>query len=217
MGSGGDTLAGGAGADVLNGGSGIDWASYAIAKAGVNAALDGSFAGTGDAAGDTFLSIERIRGSNFADKLRGDAGANFLVGNNGLDTIDGAAGDDFIAGGRGGDRLTGGAGKDMFDYNAILESTVTAADRDTIVDFNSAGAGTFTDRIDLSTIDAILGGANNAFAFIGGAAFTALGQLRVVQSGGNTFVQANTQGTIAADMQITLTGLHTLGAEDFVL
>ena len=33
----------------------------------------------------------------------------------------------------------------------------------------------------------------------------------------NTFVEVNSAGTNAADMIVQLTGLRTLGAEDFVL
>ena len=209
-----DALTGGEGSDLLNGGSGSDTASYLASTAGISLALDGFFAAAGDAAFDTLISIERITGSNFADALRGNGGVNRLTGSGGNDTLEGMAGNDVLTGGTGLDTQTGGPGLDVFDYNAITESAVAVATRDIITDFNAAAE----DKIDLSTIDAdsVLAG-NNAFSFIGGAAFTGLGQIRVFQQAGNTFVDCNTTGTTAPDMRIQLTGLITLDAADFVL
>ena len=77
-----------------------------------------------------------------------------------------------------------------------------------------------TDRIDLATIDARSAtAANEAFAFraVEGAAFTGAGQVRWFQEGGDTFVEANVDANLAADLQVELTGLKTLTAGDFVL
>ncbi|MCC0808809.1 calcium-binding protein [Methylobacterium sp. W2] len=93
-GAGNDVLEGGVGADVLDGGSGIDTASYAGATDGVRADLSGGVAGTGDATGDSFIAIENLTGSAFADILIGDDGANRLIGNGGADTLEGAGGND---------------------------------------------------------------------------------------------------------------------------
>ena len=59
---------------------------------------------------------------------------------------------------------------------------------------------------------------NQAFAFIGTSAFSAAGQLRYVQIGTDTFIQANTNadtGTI--ELELKLTGLHALSGVDFIL
>ena len=73
-----------------------------------------------------------------------------------------------MVGGAGTDSLTGGLGSDLFDFNAIME-TAAGTDRDVITDF-AAG-----DKIDLATIDAILGQPDDqAFAFAAGAAFSDL-------------------------------------------
>ena len=135
---GNDSMRGGAGADDLDGGAGIDTASYASALASVRAALDGSFAGTGDALGDTFLHIENIIGSNVAgvgDVLRGGTGNNTLTGGAGNDNLNGRGGSDNLNGGAGFDTLTGELGNDQFFYNAQAEGG------DTIVGFSSNAAG----------------------------------------------------------------------------
>jgi Ca2+-binding RTX toxin-like protein len=49
---------------------------------------------TGDASGDTYLGIENLLGSAFADTLRGDANANVIEGGAGNDTLTGNAGND---------------------------------------------------------------------------------------------------------------------------
>jgi Ca2+-binding RTX toxin-like protein len=87
-------LHGNIGADTLNGGAGFDYADYSGAGSAVVANLASPGGNTGDAAGDVYIAIEAIRGSNFGDALTGDAGDNFLRGNGGADTLDGGAGAD---------------------------------------------------------------------------------------------------------------------------
>ena len=52
---------------------------------------------TGDAAGDTYVNIEGLEGSNFNDDLRGNNSNNFLIGGIGADTLDGRGGADSAA------------------------------------------------------------------------------------------------------------------------
>ena len=116
-GDGNDTLDGGAGADVLRGGTGTDQASYWGASSGVVADLSGALTQTGDAAGDTYTSIESLVGSwYYGDRLRGDGGANVLRGLGGDDTLEGGGGNDTLYGGVGADRLIGGAGDDTYAF-----------------------------------------------------------------------------------------------------
>ena len=101
-GSGNDTLKGGGGADDLQGSEGIDTASYYESPEGVFVVL-GVFGAGGDAEGDTFIGIENLTGSIYADTLWGDDGVNQLMGMDGNDTLDGGAGADTMRGGTGGD------------------------------------------------------------------------------------------------------------------
>jgi Ca2+-binding RTX toxin-like protein len=106
---GNDTLIGGVGADDMIGGSGNDTASYVTALAGVGVALGqgGIYTGWGDAAGDTFESVENLTGSSHSDSLGGDANVNILNGGSGDDTLEGRGG---------GDELFGGSGTDAAWY-----------------------------------------------------------------------------------------------------
>ena len=114
-GYGNDILAGLAGADVLIGGGDFDTVSYNASSTAVRADLLNGIGTGGDAEGDTYFEIESLKGSNFADKLIGDAGAN---------TLDGNGGDDILSGRGGADRLIGGEGIDTTTF-ATSEAAVT--------------------------------------------------------------------------------------------
>lgn len=138
-GSGNDLLIGGRGADILRGNSGQDIVSYASARAGVGLSfcdLDGNGIGglfadqtkggfQGDAAGDSFESIEVVIGSRFADAIGGGTGKmKFFLGAgddafdtsyfvDAIDEVHGQSGSDDIWGGFGADRLFGDEGNDL--------------------------------------------------------------------------------------------------------
>ncbi|MGO1080370.1 calcium-binding protein [Inquilinus sp. CA228] len=205
-GAGNDILEGGEqgdGIDQLTGGDGIDTASYASSAAGVSVNLATGAASGGDAAGDTFSSIEQVLGSGFVDTITGNAGAN---------TLWGMAGNDVLTGGIGADVLKGGAGSDTFRYVGTGDSTVAAAGRDTITDFTTG------DKIDLSAIDANgAGPGDTAFTF-GTGAFTAAGQIRVLAFAANRYgVYLETTGNKVEDAIITVYSDHALAEGDFVL
>ena len=90
-------LRGGLGADALNGGAGFDFASYQNAAAGVTASLANPAINTGEAAGDTYISIEGLLGSAFNDTLIGDANDNILQGGPGADALNGGSGFDYAS------------------------------------------------------------------------------------------------------------------------
>ncbi|MEM7506675.1 MAG: M10 family metallopeptidase C-terminal domain-containing protein [Pseudomonadota bacterium] len=224
-GIGNDLMIGGTGADALNGGAGTDTASYQSSTQRNQADLQGINAGLGDAAGDTFSSIENLIGGNSIDILFGDAGENTITGGSGSDRVAGRAGDDVLNGGGGFDKLygnagqdimTGGTGNDRFIYFNLSDSRVGATRRDVITDFESG-----KDRIEVQRLDAdTTTGGNQTFQFIGTAGFSGTaGELRFFQSAPNgfTIIQADVDGDSAQDFQIELTGLIDLSAGDFAL
>lgn len=196
-GAGNDTLYGGLGSDVLRGGSGDDVLF-----------------------GDTYSDRSHEISVNPSDTVTGYE--DVLLGGNGNDTL---------VGGYAADLLDGGAGADVFSIRNLNESTLAAPDA--IINFNGAvvaaealkglasyaTAGAEGDRIDLSEIDAITGTtANDAFAFIGTAAFSAAGQLRYQASGAVTLIEGDVNGDRTADFRIQVNiANYSFSAFDFVL
>ena len=177
-----DVLLGGSGADILDGGTGLDRAQYTDASAGVLADLQYASRNTGIAAGDTYVSIERLSGSRFNDSLRGDAAANVLWGQNGSDKLYGRGGNDVLSGGNGNDllygqggndRLIGGAGGDTFVFQ-------NGFGQDTIADFNLSQSG---ERIAIGAVSEI-------------TSFTDLTNNHLSQSGNDTIIDDGQGNTI---------------------
>ena len=112
-GAGGDTLTGGNGDDSITGGAGAD----------------SLYGGNGN---------DTIAGANGGDKMYGQGGNDTITPNGNADsTVDGGAGDDILSGSATNQiNLTGGTGDDTFD----LSMTTAQANRDTITDFEDAGA-----------------------------------------------------------------------------
>jgi parallel beta-helix repeat protein len=152
-----------------------------------------------------------IEGGGGDDVLRGKNGNDVLIGGDGNDQLFGGNGDDVLFGGMGTDILHGGRGKDTFVFTNIAESR-PGQGRDSIEDFTQG-----EDKIDVSRIDAIAGGSNDAFVFIGTAAFTAAGQLRQFESGKGIIVEGDVTGDGKADFQIAVQTQVALTHEDFIL
>src|SRR6185295_14874597 len=138
--SGNDTFFGGSGSigDYFDGGStgsgaGSDTVDYSKSSAGLIANLATPASNTGDASGDTYFSIENLRGSDFNDTLTGDGNNNILEGGLGTNT------------------LVGGGGSDTASYaHASAGVTVSLA---ALGAQNTVGAGTDT----LTNISNVLG------------------------------------------------------------
>lgn len=74
-----------------------------------------------------------------------------------------------------------------------------------------------TDGIDLSYIDAKAhSGGAQSFDLIGHSGFSAEGQSRYYEAGGNTVIEVNSSGVGGAEMEIVLIGIKTPADGDFV-
>lgn len=165
---------------------------------------DDVWAGGGNDTVEGGAGNDNLYGQSGNDTLRGGDGDERVYGGTGNDTLYGDGGVDNVRGGEGLDRLSGGGGNDRFDYDAVGESRPGASTRDVILDFEGAG-GAAGDRIDLATIDANAGrSGNQTFSFVGTAAFTGAGQVRVTGSGEDTLVQANTGGSLSPELEIAV-------------
>lgn len=116
-GGGDDVLDGGHGADRIVGGTGFNTLSFATATSGLLADLDVRFGDlmTGFAAGDDYVGLHGLIGSDFNDNLRGALADNVLEAGDGDDWLFGRWGNDTLYGGQGDDTLLGGSGADYID------------------------------------------------------------------------------------------------------
>ncbi len=220
-GLGDDFLRGGAGADDLIGGDDVDTVDYRGSADGVTVDIQAGTGLGGDAEGDMLSGIERVLGSANGDTITGNDQDNLLQGLDGDDVLNGGLGRDLIRGGDGADTITGGAGRDalfggdgadVFIFEDIAQS-VPGAMRDSIRDFISG-----SDSVDLSSIDAINGGGDDMFTFIGTNSFSnTAGELQALNLRGNTFIRGDIDGDGVADVEILLRGTLTLDTSDFVL
>ncbi len=184
-GAGRDTLIGNSGDDIIDGGEGED-------------RLLGGF-GNDVLSGGTENDI--LNGFNGDDSLKGGEGDDRLLGGTGNDTIGGDTGRDIMAGGDGNDRFT-------FDSGA--DSSADRLLRDRITDFVSG-----VDRIDLSAIDAISGGTDDAFVLVN--VFTGqAGEIILRSNGTNSSFSLDLDGDRSADFSVLLVGTVSLQSTDFI-
>jgi Ca2+-binding RTX toxin-like protein len=154
---------------------------------------------------------DNLYGNAGHDYMLGDAGDDDLFGNEGNDTLLGGANDDRLVGGDGNDKLTGGTGADSFKF-----TFEDLGDTDTIIDFRRSEG----DKINLSMIDAntTVANGNQAFSFVGTAAFTGVaGQLHYNSNGIVSTLTGDTNGDKLADFTIILSDAPGLIASDFLL
>ncbi|MEZ5897083.1 MAG: M10 family metallopeptidase C-terminal domain-containing protein [Parvularculaceae bacterium] len=147
----------------------------------------------GDGNDDIYGGIgnDDIDGGAGDDDLSGGIGRDVILGGDGNDSISGGIGHDTINGGAGDDDLSGGLGKDVFVFTDL-------GGMDTISDFSRR-----KDIVDLTQLDAIDGGANDPFAWIGSADFSGTaGELRSYSSGGHNYLAGDTDGDMVADFLI---------------
>ena len=140
--------------------------------------------------------IENAIGGGGNDTIRGNAANNLLQGGGGNDSLNGLFGTD---------RTEGGAGADIFVFSSVGDSVdyLRRSDGskwtpDQLPDFTSG-----LDRIDLSAIDALPGTAgDDPFTFIGAAAFSQAGQLRLDARDGVVHILGDVNGDGRADLHI---------------
>jgi trimeric autotransporter adhesin len=182
--AGDDVLEGGAGADVLIGGSGRDTASYAGSAVGVQVNLITGVGLYGDAAGDTYSSVESLIGSDYYDQ--------FTVGNSG-GLFDGGASNDYFWAGLGADQIIGGEGEDDRVY---YDASTTAVSVNLTT---GLGAGGSAQGDTYSGVEAVIGSAYDD-TLIGDTASNSLngnaGSDTLVGNGGND----NLNGGAGADI-----------------
>lgn len=196
-GEGNDTLIGGSGADYLSGGTGSDTASYFGATAGVAVSLANPAINSGDAAGDTFNSIENLSGSGFDDTLTGNSGANVITG------------------GAGNDALTGGAGGDIFVFSAALDAV---ANVDTIIDFSAAAETIDLDSAFFTALSAVGTLAASAFKDIADSVKDASDRIIYNSDTGNLYYDADGSGGAFGNVKFaSFANLTDLTAADFVV
>lgn len=160
-----------------------------------------------------------IFGNGLNNRMVGNAAANTFFGGDGKDVIVGGGGVDRLQGDADADRLTGGSGADFFIFTKLADSLDLPPRSDgrkfladIITDFTSG-----EDKINLQEIDAIPGGIDNSFTFIGTGIFTGTaGQLRYDVQAGLAHIYADVDGDGYADMHI-IANTNILVASDFML
>jgi serralysin len=226
-GAGNDSITGNSANNLLRGGTGND--TYFVQNAGdivkervgegsdtVNSSVSWAMSRYVETLNLTGSAAINGTGSRDANTINGNSAANVLSGGDGDDTLNGLDGADKLVGGLGRDVMTGGAGADRFIFRTGDFGGVTADTADEITDFSHAER----DRISLSAIDAntLTGTVNDAFAFIGSAAFGHhAGELRYEIVAGTGYVQGDTNGDGLADFWIRIDHGPALVAGDFVL
>jgi serralysin len=218
----------------FNGGGGTDTISYQrqdtddfLEGRGVKVDLYNKYATTGGGREERLIDIENAVGSSFADTLTGGNGNNKLEGMDGKDVLNGRDGNDRLFGGNGGDnlhggdgndKLIGGQGQDLLEAGSGADTFIFQKPGDSAVGDKRDVIGDFTeaqnDRIDLSAIDAIKGGSDDEFDFIGTHAFShTAGELRFK----NGLLQADTDGDGKANFEVSVDHLNTMHDTDFIL
>jgi Ca2+-binding RTX toxin-like protein len=202
-GTGRDVMRGNAGADYIDGGSEEDWIQFNDATGNIQLDLEQGIGQFGDAAGDTYVSIENVRGTNFNDVITGSSGRNQILaedGNDivyttgGNDVVWGGGGDDTLVGssagetyygGTGADQIRGGGGNDWARYNDAAEGVEVSL----LATAGTAGEAAGDRLFDIeylwgSEFDDVLEGDNGVNIIRGGA-----GDDQIIGRGANDILQ----------------------------
>jgi VCBS repeat-containing protein len=214
-----DSLEGGNDGDLLFGGDGND---QLLGQAG-NDVLSGDSGNDQLSGGDGKDSLE---GGDGDDTVDGGAGNDSLAGGEGDDSVNGGDGDDFLFGGLGTDVLNGGDGNDSIRLNGrSFASTITTGSGSDTIEIAHADQGTaaiivtdFTpgaggDMFRLSGDDGAL--LSLLSGWDGSNPFGSSGFLRLQQSGADTLLQWDPDGTAGGSNWETLAVFQNTDADDF--
>ena len=207
-GDGDDSLKGAGGADYLSGGVGTDTATYDGQTTAINANLSTGIGQFGDAAGDTYSSVENLYGTSGGDTLIGNSVANVLTGADGNDTIQGFLGSDTMNGGDGTDTLSYDLDRGVTISLAVAGGQNTGGSGvDTVSNFENLTGSYFNDT--LSGNDG-----NNSISGIGGSdTINGLGGDDVISAGSpNTYIvkpQAQNNSTIGTAVSLDSSFVQT--------
>jgi Ca2+-binding RTX toxin-like protein len=210
------TLGGGGvpsyGTKVIDGGAGTDTLDFGgFSKSAITVDLAAgtlSGGGEGGAGSATLMSIERVIGGGFNDRLSGSAAAESLEGGAGNDTLSGSSDHDTLA---------GGLGQDMF----VFAVTPSDGNTDLVTDFASA-----TDKLAFDNAAFTALGPDGSFSagdgrFAAGAGFTsgrdADDRLIYDTSSGSLYYDADGSGTGAAQLVATFQANPAITATDITV
>ncbi|MCB1592139.1 MAG: type I secretion C-terminal target domain-containing protein, partial [Alphaproteobacteria bacterium] len=200
-----DTFIATAAAENFDGGAaGSDTVSYINSTAAVTVDLLNHTASGGFAAGDTFISIENLIGSNLAaakDTLKGDNGSNTLHGLAGDDYLYGNDGADFMYGGDGADFMSGDGGADTM-YGDAGNDTLKGRDGD---DSMFGGAG--SDYLEGGNGNDTLHGGDGADT-LKGSAGTDTFVFHAMSEAGDTIIDFNLSSGESIDISDILSGVY---------
>jgi Ca2+-binding RTX toxin-like protein len=222
-GGGNDNLKGGSGSDTLAGGDGINTMAggldndFYIVDSSADVVVESVGQGTFDQV-RTSVTYSLPAGSEIESLITADpdgTAAFDLVGNEFNNTIVGNDGQNTIVGGRGRDTLIGGGGGDVFVWTSTADTGIGANQADVVgADFDPVAG----DLLAFNPIDAdVTVAGDQAFTFIGGATFTAPGQIRAFSDSTDTFIQLNTDDDAQQEAVVRVTGVHEVDVTWFVL
>ena len=200
-------LDGGAGADTMDGRGGDD--TYIVDNT-ADVVVESVYGGT-----DLVRSsVSHALAFEVEDLILQGTAALSATGNELDNRLTGNSGANTLTGGFGADTIRGEAGADRFIWLSVDDSGPYSWSSDLIEDFS----GSQGDRLDFSAIDAdetVAG--DQLFAFIGTNNFSAVGQLRYWVSGGQTYIEMNSDVDLAPEATITLAGEFILNPSWLVL
>lgn len=200
-GAGSDVFIGGLGADIMNGGADEDTVSYLAGTAGVTVNLGDQAAEQGGyAEGDVLSNIENVLGTDFVDRLTGNAQSNVLYGGGENDTLTGGAGADFLFGGDGFDTAdyaaeAGGgvvsvtqAGQLTENDETIYLVTDSHGTTDTLISIERIVGASGTENFDIETGLIFNGGGGNDYYFGPGGQQATWGTIEFAAGGGHDVI-----------------------------